>query len=546
MKLSENLLEEYTKKILGFAYEKTGNSYEAEELAQEIMLQLLSCKSKQIEVEHLSSFIYTVSCYTWSKYLRKNKKYRDYEELEKLEVADVTQDVEINVTDKILYMRLRKVISSLAKTQREIIVMHYYDNKTTSEIGRLLNMNENTVRWYLGSIRNSLKEKLNMRENLDFTPVSLCVGIDGTMMNMENFKGLESDLLIQNIALACYGEPLTITEISEKLNVAAAYLERHLEHMVYMDFLRINGKKYQTNFFISNREIELAKAIYGYENAAPYAEKVYDAVMAKKNEILSIDYFGKGNVKEEHFLWYVLLKTAQEKAYEQMQKEWDICKLMRPIRKDGSEYWIISNTIFMNDLEEGPLRNYLSYRCCKGYKSSIDDYIGGVYQADTYFSIDIGFRKITEGQNHLKVLHLAEAIMKADREGREMNDIEKLYVSEFVKEGYVEMKDGRPVLKVPVFTFEQMKKLDGIVNEIKQGLGDNFLKEYLNGYSKMMDRFIPKFLDKNVRNYHKYAMMGGFDMLAHMIREAKEGGKCKLTLPEEEAAKYVMTWIVMK
>lgn len=30
MKLSEDLLEEYRKKILGFAYEKTGNSYEPE------------------------------------------------------------------------------------------------------------------------------------------------------------------------------------------------------------------------------------------------------------------------------------------------------------------------------------------------------------------------------------------------------------------------------------------------------------------------------------------------------------------------------------
>ena len=36
MKLSETLLYDYTKKILGFAYEKTGNSCEAEDLAQEI------------------------------------------------------------------------------------------------------------------------------------------------------------------------------------------------------------------------------------------------------------------------------------------------------------------------------------------------------------------------------------------------------------------------------------------------------------------------------------------------------------------------------
>ncbi len=302
----------------------------------------------------------------------------------------------------------------------------------------------------------------------------------------------------------------------------------------------------QTNFFISNREIELAKAMYGYENAAPYAEKVYDAVMAKKKEILSIDYFGKGNVDEEHFLWYVLLKTAQEKAYEQMQKEWDECKLLRPMRKDGSEYWIIASSRFMNDIEDENLRNYLSYRYCNGYKSSVDDSIGGVYQADTYFSIDIGFRKITEGQNHFKVMHVAEAMIKAEKEGREMNEIEKLYISELVKDGYVEMKDGKPVLKVPVFTLKQMKKLDEVVDEIKQSLGDDFLKEYLTGYSKMMDKFIPKFLDKNVRNYHRYAMMGGFDMFAQLIQSSKEGGKCKLTIPEKEAEKYVLTWIVVK
>ena len=546
MKLSEDLLEEYAKKILGFAYEKTGNSYEAEELAQEIMLQLLDGIHRQVEIEHLSSYIYTVSCYTWSKYLRKNKRYRDYEELEKLQLEDDAQNIEQKVADKITYLRLRKAISSLVKTQREIIVMHYYHNMTTSKIAKILGMNENTVRWYLGSIRNSLKEKLNMKENLDFTPVSLCVGIDGCMENTNNFKGLESDLLVQNIALVCYGEPLTITEISEKLNVAAAYLERHLEHMVYMDFLRVNGKKYQTNFFISNREIELAKATYGFEHAAPYAEKVYDAVMARKKDILAIDYFGKGNVDEEHFLWYVILKTAQEKAYEQMQKEWDSCKLLRPIRKDGSEYWIIASSRFMNDLEEGELREYLSYRYCNGYKSSIDDHIGGIYQADTYFSINIGFRGFIDGKNHFKALHVAEALMKAEKENREMNDIEKLYISEFVKEGYVSVNDGKPILNVPVFTMEQMEQLNGIVCEIKESLGDDFLKEYLNGYSKMMDKYIPKFLDKNVRNYHRYAMMGGFDMFAHLIREAKEGGKCKLTIPTEVAGKYVLTWIVVK
>ena len=60
MKLSEALLENYAKKILGFAYEKTGNSYDAEDLAQEIMVQLITCMDKETEIEYLSSYIYTV------------------------------------------------------------------------------------------------------------------------------------------------------------------------------------------------------------------------------------------------------------------------------------------------------------------------------------------------------------------------------------------------------------------------------------------------------------------------------------------------------
>lgn len=96
MKLSEILLYDYTKKILGFAYEKTGNSCEVE--------------------------------------------------------------------DNILGGRLRKAISQLAKTQREIILMYYFENNTTKEISHILKINDSTIRWYLGVIRRDLKEKIVMSE----------------------------------------------------------------------------------------------------------------------------------------------------------------------------------------------------------------------------------------------------------------------------------------------------------------------------------------------------------------------------------------------
>ncbi len=63
--------------------------------------------------------------------------------------------------------------------------------------------------------------------------------------------------------------------------------------------MKQHGKKYQTNFFISNKDVEEARVRYGYNNAKYYADKIYDAVIARKSDILNIDYFGKDNVNED-------------------------------------------------------------------------------------------------------------------------------------------------------------------------------------------------------------------------------------------------------
>lgn len=548
MKLTEEVLCDYAKKIFGFAYEKTANHYEAEELSSEIMLQLLECVAKNKDIEHMSSFIYTVCCYTWSKYLRKNKKHWEHVDIDEVREVAGSTDVEGEATDKLMYAMLRKQISYLSKTHREIVIMHYYENKTTAEIGRLLGMSDGTVRWYLSNIRDTLKEKFDMSENLDFRPVALRVGIDGWAEEPGYLRTLEGDLLVQNIALACYGEPMTITDISEKLNVAAAYLEKHIENMVYMDYLKQKGKKYQTNFFISNLEIELAKLNYAYSYAGPIAEKLFDAVMARKEDFFAIDFYGKGRINEDFFMWYAILKVAQEISYEQMQKKWDDCGLQRPIRKDGSEYWIIAEKKFKGNVEDEDLRAYAEYRTCIGYKLNSKEGIGAMYQADTYFLHDVSGEKFRDNStpNMIKLLQTAKAIMQSG-EDYEMNAFEKLYAAEFIKQGYISSDEGKPVLNVPVFTEEQWKALNDIVSEIKESLGEDFLEEYLNGYSSVVDKCIPKFLDKNVRNYHKYAMLGGFELFAHLIKKAIDGDeKYQLQIPDEQDAKHAMTWLVVK
>lgn len=545
MKLSERLLIDYAKKILGFACEKTGNPCEAEDLAQEIMLQLISCMKSGREIEHISSFIYTVCCYTWSKYLRSNKRHWNCTDIDEIsDIAD-TIDIEQETEDRILGASLRRAISRLARTQREIILMYYYENRTTSEISDILNVNDNTIRWYLGTIRKDLKEKITMSEqNLNLRPKSMSVGIDGWIENYSNLEPLQQDLLVQNIALACYGSPLTITEISEKLNVAAAYLESHLEKMVYLDFLKEKGKKYQTNFFIKTGKIQQAEINYGYHHARAYADRLLEAVMERKENFLAIDYFNRKDINTDDFLWYMILKTAQELAFEQMEKRWEECRVQKPMRKDGSEYWVIANLRedILSSMPED-MKKYSGYRICNGYKWNENNF-GMIHQADTALSemYGINYRTADQPDRLLKLMHVILSI----RDKKEMTEYEKLLMAEFIKEEYITMKNGTPVINVPVLNTEQMGQVQRIVDEIKNTLGHDFLKDYIQGFGSTMEPLIPGFLDKNLRNYHKYAVMGGFDLFAHLIKEAVEGGTCSLTLPDQKRAKSICTILVLK
>lgn len=543
MKLTEVLLAQYAKKILGFAYKKTGNSFEAEDLSQEILLQLLISLNNMDEIENLNSFIYTVCCYTWSKYLRKHKKHWNYAELSMADNMIDINNMELDAVNRILCKKLRKCIASLAKTQREIIIMYYYENKTTAEISNILNINDNTVRWHLSNIKKDLKEKMNMREKLDIRPLSLSVGIDGQIENDSNFRPLQEDLLVQNIAIACYGEPIDIKELSEKLNVASAYLERPIELLTYMDFLKQRGKKYQTNFFIKDHKVLSAEIMYGYENARPYAERLWNAVMERREDLLSIDYFNKNNIKSTEFLWFVLLKTAQELT------EYGVCELLkkykitdRPLRKDGSNYWVIANIQYPSLPELDNLQqNYAKYRICYGYKSSQDDFCT-LYQGDTSFLslYDLPPRIITI-EDKLMLVQLINSIQRK----KEFSYFEKIMVSEFIEKGYLSIQNEDYIVNIPVLSKKQWKELENIISNIKDTLGQDFLKNYILGFGNVMESLIPNFLDKNIRNYHKYAVMSGFDIFAHFIKESVEGGKCQLKIPDKQAAKYAMTMLIL-
>jgi len=246
------MIRRYAEKIYGFAYSKTGNSADAADLSQEILLNL--CTADFTDVENTDAFIHTVCRYTWSKFLRKNKPAWDAVtvsgELE--DYVDFTdhETPEDRVVERETYDRLRREVMYLSGIRREIVILHYYDRLNATEIGRRLGLAPSTVRWHLSGIRGDLKERITMTDEI-YRPKKLSVGHHG-WWNSRVYAALESDLLMQNIVYICRKTPLPVEDISRTLGVAAVYLEDKLADLCSMDYMVEKNGKYRTNFFIQD------------------------------------------------------------------------------------------------------------------------------------------------------------------------------------------------------------------------------------------------------------------------------------------------------
>ena len=144
IELTDEMVTQYAKKILGFAYSKTKNTYQAEDLAQEILCALVDSLRKQYEIVDLDGFVYTVSNYTWSKFLRKNKRHWNNLDIDALYGLQNEQDVETEAVNALLIEKLKAEIAYLTELHRKITMMFYYENKTSGEIAALLNISHSS------------------------------------------------------------------------------------------------------------------------------------------------------------------------------------------------------------------------------------------------------------------------------------------------------------------------------------------------------------------------------------------------------------------
>lgn len=544
-----NIVLTYAKKIFGFAYSKTHNSYDAEDLSQEILLQILNKQTDFSDVENMDAYVYRICCYTWSNYLRKNKPEWNMIDCSEEFISSIPSDenMEQELIDRELFDKLRQEIMYLSRTRRDITIMYYYENKSGNEIAKILGIPSSTVRWHMSETKTILKERIEMTDtNTIYKPVELNVGINGEGDCLD-MNGLTSDLIMQNICVICREKPLSIEEIARTLGISTFYLDEKIGKLLYMDFVRqVGSNKYQTNFFIEDAEYQLANLKFSYENVMRIALPLYHIAKAM------LPHYRASGLLEGEFsdisLMYSLLmqltldcyNDIQAKADEKMGLSWTF-----PRRKDGSRYFVAADIRWRSKLDEYGFDEDFKKFCCNGGGNGVSTVETETARSLQYYMEVFGGWRDFEG-DELKKLTRVYWIIKNNEA---VNDYDKEIIAHLCELGYVRVENGKPMILVPMIRCgDHLKDLKEQLETQFDELGSKLEAEKNNyverivKHRRSIEKILPHYLDKNEKNFHISSCCGF--MVYHVIYMLLKSGY--LEMPSEDEQKSICTLVYIK
>lgn len=336
----EQFEEEYLEKVLGFCYQKVNTKEDAEDLSSQIALEVLKNIHSGKQIENLGAFVWSVSNHVFYKWLRA-KKHGTTAYLDELFASsDNTEEACIRrETENILY----REIAILSENYRKAIILYYFEEKNCNEISNILGKSVGTIKWWLHSARNSIKEGFDtMREygEKSYNPGTLFMSCQGMPGADNEPMSCAKRKLPQNILLAAYKEPLKIEQLCMELGTPAAYIEDELNSLVGNQLMKKSSSgKYQTDFVIlPGQNTEMAHKLYGA--CFPYYYDVLIGFLEEHKDILFNKNFNTANFTWDRLLW-VYIHIIMDIALSKFRHE--VCKtvvyLDIPERPNGGK-WI--------------------------------------------------------------------------------------------------------------------------------------------------------------------------------------------------------------
>lgn len=157
MERQEEVIQKITdsmKNIFAFSLTRTHNATEAEDLSQQIIVELLSSHQRLKDSNAFYGWMWSVARNTYGKYLRLQEKDKGNLILsEETEMYFDIADIKSNIADNLILQEnkslLRRELSLLSHQYRAAVVKYYIEDKSCSQISQELSVTVETVKHLL-------------------------------------------------------------------------------------------------------------------------------------------------------------------------------------------------------------------------------------------------------------------------------------------------------------------------------------------------------------------------------------------------------------
>ncbi len=288
-RLINEFAENYMEKLFYFCLKKTGNNIEAEDLTQDIALQIITALNKGTIPTSFSAWIWQIARNRYSVWAKE--KHNRNESVTGSDISDYEiEDESENILDEMIHTEqmtlLRRELAFIRSDYRNIVVAYYIENKSVRDIASSLSVSISAVQQRLHRARIILKEGMDMAREfgkLSYKPEDIDFISNGLLGSEHEPWNYISRSLCKNILLAAYRMPSTAEELAMEVGVALPYMEEELRALVDATLMKKNDNKYETNFFIVSADAQ--EKIYAHlRGLAPELTKAIIAAFEYENE----------------------------------------------------------------------------------------------------------------------------------------------------------------------------------------------------------------------------------------------------------------------
>lgn len=160
------MIEKYYKDVYIYCCCRVGDVQTAQDLTQEVFLKFLQNLDSYEHTGKLKNYLYVIAGNLIKDYYKKHKDLSLEDMQEEKGTASGNREWQLpesngaaagaDISEK---LTLQDIIRSLPQTERELILLRYYQNMRLSQIAQILSMPVSTVRYRMRKAEEYIRER---------------------------------------------------------------------------------------------------------------------------------------------------------------------------------------------------------------------------------------------------------------------------------------------------------------------------------------------------------------------------------------------------